>query len=119
MTNSNETEHAIRSLLLKLRQGVEDLSLAKEIIGLLLPGGRPHDFESELWDYKEKLPELLPGATEENKKLFKAEIGDIIKDVVAFHNAYGGYIVFGVADKGKNRLKGCIANLTAVTSIKG
>ena len=43
MTNSNETEHAIRSLLLKLRQGVEDLSLAKEIIGLLLPGGRQHD----------------------------------------------------------------------------
>jgi hypothetical protein len=26
---------------------------------------------------------------------------------VALHNAYGGYILFGIADKGKNRVLGC------------
>ncbi|TRA99917.1 helix-turn-helix domain-containing protein [Rhizobium rhizogenes] len=34
------------------------------------------------------------------------ETSEIIKDAVAFHNAFGGYIVFGVADKGKSRLRG-------------
>jgi hypothetical protein len=107
VNNSKANELSVRSLLETLRQSVDDLSLTKDVVTHLLPEGRPHDFETQLWDYKEKLPVLPPTPSELDKKTFKAELGDIIKDAVAFHNAYGGYIIFGVSDKGKDRLKGC------------
>lgn len=106
MNRLKENDHAIRPSLEKLRQCVDDLSLTAEILGLLLPNGTPHEFETDLWDYKEKLPALPRTPTEADRKLYKGEIGDIIKDAVAFYNAFGGYIVFWVADKGKNRLPG-------------
>ncbi len=85
---------------------VDDLNSTSEVISLLIPNGKPHDAEKQLWDYKEKIPTLPEQVTDEARKEFNAELGDIIKDTIAFHNAYGGYIVFGVADKGKARLKG-------------
>jgi hypothetical protein len=33
-------------------------------------------------------------------------LAELVKDAVAFHNAFGGYILFGVTDKGRNRLVG-------------
>jgi hypothetical protein len=107
MNDSEANEFTVRSLLATLRQNVDNLSLTKDLITNLLPNGQPHGFESQLWDYKEKPPVLPSPASKTDKKTFKSEIGDIIKDAVAFHNAYGGYIIFGVADKGKDRLKGC------------
>jgi predicted HTH transcriptional regulator len=106
MDKQKECSQAIRPTLEKLRQCVDDLSLTPEILGLLLPNGIPHEFESDLWDYKEKLPSLPQAPTDADRKLHKAELGDIIKDAVAFYNAFGGYIVFGVTDKGKNRVPG-------------
>ncbi|TCQ12578.1 putative DNA-binding protein [Rhizobium sp. PP-F2F-G36] len=100
------SEMSNAELMKRLRVLVDDLTITSEVIHLLLPNGRPHDSEKQLWDYKEKLPSLPEQVTDEIRKAFNAELGDIIKDTVAFHNAYGGYIVFGVADKGKSRLKG-------------
>ncbi|MGV3550166.1 RNA-binding domain-containing protein [Rhizobium sp.] len=90
-----------------MRNYVDALDLTQSVIERLMPGGRPYLAEKQLWDYKERLPYLpLERVTDEDRKAYNAEIGDIIKDVVSFHNAYGGYIVFGVADKGDDRIKG-------------
>jgi hypothetical protein len=94
------------ALINRLRFIVDDLNLTPEVISLLIPNGKPHDGEKQLWDYKEKLPSLPEVVNDEARKSFNAELGDIIKDTISFHNAYGGYIVFGVADKGKDRIKG-------------
>ncbi|WP_077067060.1 RNA-binding domain-containing protein [Pseudorhizobium marinum] len=90
----------------RLRVLVDDLVLTSEVLTLLLPDGKPHDAENQLWDYKENLPALPTDGGDNPRKVFDAQLGDIVKDAVAFHNAYGGYIVFGVTDKGKARVKG-------------
>ncbi|TIM26512.1 MAG: hypothetical protein E5Y63_28870 [Mesorhizobium sp.] len=102
-----EPEIAFSTLLATLRHFVDELAITDEVLRTLLPGGSPHNSETALWDYKENIPVLPPSPKDEDRKKHKAELGDIIKDVLAFHNAYGGYIVFGVADKGKNRVRGC------------
>lgn len=102
---------ATSELLAGLRHSIDDLALSPEVLEALLPGGKPHLGEKQLWDYKEKLPTLPEKVDDESRKVYNAELGDLIKDAVAFHNAYGGYIVFGVADKGGSRLKGCEAVL--------
>lgn len=101
-------ELSTSELVNRLRVLVDDLAITPEVLSLLLPQGKPHDAEKQLWDYKEKLPLLPEKVTDDDRKIFNSELGDIIKDAVAFHNAYGGYIVFGVADKGKVRLKGIL-----------
>src|SRR4051794_3503584 len=103
---SMRVEAVTGPLAAQLRGWIDDLKLDGEVVAALLPSGRPHDYESQLWDYKEKLPALSDKPTEEDRKQHKFEIGDVIKDAAAFHNAYGGYIVFGVFDKGKQRVKG-------------
>lgn len=99
-------ETTTKQLIRDLRHHVEALSLTTEVVDALIPAGRPHDSEKQLWDYKEKLPSLPEKVTDEIRKIYNAEVGDLIKDAIAFHNAFGGYIVFGVADKGKDRIKG-------------
>lgn len=106
-TISPAVDPATSQLLINLRTLVDVLALNDEVVSALLPSGRPYDFESQLWDYKEKFPTLPDKPTEVDRKQHKAELGDIIKDVVAFHNAFGGYIVFEVKDKGKERVPGC------------
>jgi AAA domain/Putative DNA-binding domain len=102
-----ESDRSTQALLNELRILVDELALTEQVVTAILPNGRPHEFESALWDYKEKLPVLPPQPTEEHKRQYRADVGDIIKDVVAFHNCYGGYIVFGVADRGSQRVRGC------------
>ncbi len=89
------------------RRAVEEGALDGDVVKLLLPGGRPLDQEGSLWDYKRGVPIILDRASPEQRDYYKYELSAIIKDVVSFHNAYGGYIIFGVEDKGKDRLKGC------------
>jgi hypothetical protein len=101
------SDRSIQVLLDELRVLVDDLALTEQVVAAILPNGKPHEFESVLWDYKEKLPILPMQPTEEHQRQYRADIGDIIKDVVAFHNCYGGYIVFGVADRGGQRVRGC------------
>lgn len=104
---SDALDKGAAQLLSSLRHFVDDLDLSERVIGALLPKGAPHAFETELWDYKERLPHLPDSPDEAARKRHKAELGDIIKDAVAFHNAYGGYIIFGIADSGSDRVVGC------------
>jgi hypothetical protein len=104
---SGSVDRSVASILSELRNLVDELALTRDVLRSVLPGGQPHSFESQLWDYKEKLPVIPEKPTEEEKTRYKAELGELTKDVVAFHNAYGGYILFGITDKGRNRVCGC------------
>src|ERR1700740_1500706 len=106
----SERDAPISQTLVELRHLVDELALTDDVLNALLPRGRPHDFESELWDFKERLSVLPDRPTDDEKKVHKGEIGELLKDALAFHNAYGGYIVFGVTDKGRHRLVGCEAD---------
>jgi hypothetical protein len=54
--------------LKELRQCVDELALNEEVVELLLPSGQPHDIETALWDYKEKLPTLPESGSVDDKK---------------------------------------------------
>ena len=64
----------------------------------LLPRGRPHKYESRLWDYKRKLPSSLSDRkrTDRDVKQHKLDMAEVVKDAVAFYNSFGGYLVAGV-----------------------
>lgn len=51
------------------------------------------DYESELWDYK---LEVAPT---------KLGLAEFTRDVIAFYNSHGGYLIVGVADGGE--IRGC------------
>ncbi len=89
-----------------LKVAVDNRALLPNVLKLLFPGGRPFDCEGQLWDYKVEVPILGVDPLEAEKQTHRIAIGELVKDAVAFHNAYGGYIVFGVKDKGNNRLVG-------------
>ena len=89
-----------------LKVAVDNRALTPEVLSLLLPSGKPYDFEGQLWDYKSKVPVMGSEPDGVEKQAHRLAIGELIKDAVAFHNAYGGYIVFGVSDRGRNRLVG-------------
>jgi len=75
-------------------------SLEKIVLDELLPKGQPHEYEKQLWDYKESLP-TLPKVGKPNKTLlnkFNYKLSEIIKDAVSFYNSYGGYLLIGVSD---------------------
>ena len=68
------------------------------VLAELLPEGQPHQYEKQLWDYKLEIPTravaVRLGAQEE--RLFEVRMAELIKDVVAFFNTCGGYVVVGV-----------------------
>lgn len=99
----------IKRLLDELKNLVEVGSIGSEITRLVLPNGVPFGFETELFDYKEILPTLNDRPSTDERKEYAASIDGIIKDIIAFHNSYGGYILFGVKDKGPDNKKivGC------------
>ena len=70
-------------------------NLGKEVIEELLPDCKPHDYEKQLWDYKELLP-VLPVVVKPNNTMlseFNFKMDEIVKDVVSFYNSYGGYLL--------------------------
>ncbi|HBN8384872.1 RNA-binding domain-containing protein [Pseudomonas nitroreducens] len=77
--------------------------MGTDVIEALLPKGVPLEYERELWDYKLLLPQKCKGKklTAEEAAVYDGALCEIIKDVVAFHNSYGGYIVVGVKDSPK------------------
>lgn len=105
-SRSANRELALGDTMISLRGYVDDLALTPSVRDLLIPNGKPHDGETQLWDYKEDVPILHERPNEDQRRDFNAEIGDLIKDAVSFHNAYGGYIVFGVKNKGGDRTRG-------------
>lgn len=90
----------------RLKNAVEDRLLLTSVIDLIIPNGKPYDTETQLFDYKLEAPAMGDQPTKEEKEQHAISIAELVKDAVAFHNAHGGYIVFGVADKGANRLVG-------------
>ncbi|WP_158177643.1 RNA-binding domain-containing protein [Pseudomonas viridiflava] len=77
--------------------------IGTSVIEALLPKGVPLEYERELWDYKLLLPQKTKGKklTQEESAIHDGALCEIIKDAVAFHNSYGGYIVIGVKDSPK------------------
>jgi len=92
-----------RELLKYVNEGRHD----RAVLDIVLPGGFPLEYETALWDYKRKLPntsgKFIEGADEPNE----GEICELVKDVVAFYNSFGGYIVAGVGEFEKNPIYGC------------
>lgn len=89
-----------------LKVCVDNLSINEEVLAYLIPKGRPLDCEGLLWDYKVKFPILKESPTQKEKEDHKICIAEMVKDAVSFYNSFGGYIIFGVKDKGKNRVVG-------------
>lgn len=84
----------------KLYSFVKDGNLTEEVISALLPDGDPIEYERQLWDYKLELPKLPVGtrASAEELSEFNGAMAEVIKDVAAFYNSYGGYILIGVSN---------------------
>lgn len=90
----------------KLHRYALDMCLDTDVLDYLLPNGRPHAYETSLWDYKRHLPNLS-GRGEDLDQQTALEIAEIVKDVVAFHNSYGGYIVAGIDQYADEPVVGC------------
>lgn len=87
-----------------LDKTIRACEISQQVVEKLLPGGNPHSFESDLWDYKLEFPNI---DNSDNKKQYEFKYHGIVKDIVSFHNSYGGYLIFGIKDKGDHRVVGC------------
>ena len=91
---------------------VLDLCLDSKVLAYLLPNGRPHSYETSLWDYKRHLPNTSGRGEATAVQEAALEIAELVKDVVAFYNSYGGYIVAGIDQYAEQPVVGC-TNLDA------
>jgi hypothetical protein len=80
---------------------IKNGDLGRNVLDELLPTGCAHTYEKALWDYKRELPFLaqLRKCSEAEKSSYALGMSHIVKDVVAFYNSHGGYLVIGVDDK--------------------
>ena len=86
----------------RLYQFVKSGEIGSQVADELLPGGEPLLYERALWDYKIKFPS--PTVTKLPDDLHQehiTEVAELIKDVVAFYNSNGGYLLAGVDDKSR------------------
>lgn len=86
-----------------LHQLILDERLDQDILNYILPDRKPHSWESRFWDYKKEAPDTSGRNAESPTR----SIMELIKDVVAFHNSFGGYIVFGIDEKLSDPVIGC------------
>lgn len=70
--------------------------LGTNVLELLLPEGKPIEYERDLWDYKLNFPDPNPGDHTGEDRDFRC--GRLIKHVVAFYNSFGGYLLAGIRD---------------------
>ena len=96
MASTSET--GAFAVLDQVFEHVERGTEGSEILALLLPGDQPYVYESELWDYKETLPTPPEKRDSAESELYKSHMAELVKDVVAFFNSFGGYIIAGVSD---------------------
>ncbi len=94
-SNDHESIFAARLRIFSL---IKKGCLGDEVLAELLPHGQPLLYEKALWDYKESLPIAIPKPTTEQAATHAAKMAEIVKDVVAFYNSHGGYLIAGVAD---------------------
>ncbi|NIE63199.1 RNA-binding domain-containing protein [Burkholderia sp. Ax-1719] len=95
MATANESVFAHKA---RLYGFVRCGQLDEEVLRALLPNGEPLEYERQLWDYKLKLPSLPSSRkpTAEELAEFNGAMAEVMKDVAAFYNSFGGYIVAGV-----------------------
>jgi len=98
----------VQELKQTLFSHVQNTEIGPKVVKLLMAEGNPPHFETELWDFKRKAPELPEKSSQQEKDAHTSEVFELIKDIVSFHNSYGGYIVFGIEDKGPDRIVGCV-----------
>src|ERR1043166_5030537 len=70
-----------------------------EILTLLVPNHRAIEHEDALWDFKQTIH--LDPTKHKTDQDYPANCCAIVKDIVAFYNTFGGYIVIGIDDKTK------------------
>lgn len=70
-------------------QSIFNGEVSENILKILKEDEKFINKESHLWDYKERID-----TTD------KISIGEIVKDIVAFYNTFGGYLIIGVDDSG-------------------
>jgi Schlafen, AlbA_2/AAA ATPase domain len=81
------------------RKIIED-NCTVEIIKYLSNGDRLVEQEDALWDYK-SYANIDPVKKTSALGQFNAHCCELVKDIVAFYNTYGGYLIFGVDDRTK------------------
>jgi hypothetical protein len=91
----------------QLHSYICDMCLDEIILDYLLPNGKPRDYETSLWDYKRQLPNTSGRGDVTEQQTSAAAIAELVKDIVAFYNSYGGYIIAGVDQFAKEPIVGC------------
>jgi hypothetical protein len=90
----------------QLLEQIETGACEESIIELLLPSGKALNFESYVFDYKLNFHLGRDGGTNT-----ECELCEIIKDIAAFHNSFGGYLLLGFrSDKANYELEPWIKN---------
>ena len=93
----------ISELRAQIYEFLETNECSEKVVAALYDGESFIEQEDYLWDYKAALG--IDGA-KPGSKSYQAKVCEIAKDVVAFHNTLGGYLVFGVEDK-TGKILGC------------
>lgn len=91
----------------RLLEFVKAERVDEAVLDVLLPKGRPLDYETALWDYKTKLPNTLGKIVDGADDPDDTAVSELVKDVVSFYNSYGGYILGGVGEFDNDPIKGC------------
>lgn len=91
----------VKTLKQEISRRITEEDFGRKVVELLIPNGVPLTTESELWDFKKEfVGEPKDHAVEKQKK------HEILKDVIAFHNAFGGYLIAGIDEKEAHSLVG-------------
>jgi hypothetical protein len=77
---------------------IQQGAFGSAVLTELLPNGQPHLFEKSMWDYKEELPIPPKNPTPQQIEAHNVKMAGVVKDVVAFYNSLGGFLVVGVKD---------------------
>ncbi|MBD2841604.1 ATP-binding protein [Erythrobacter rubeus] len=91
----------------RIFQYIQEGRLDSDVLAIVLPDSAPLEYEGALWDYKRTFPNVVgknfPSVDPPDDKA----IAELMKDVVAFHNSYGGYILAGVGEGINDPIVGC------------
>lgn len=90
---------SILLLSIRISDYVSEGYLGPNLVTELLPQGKALSTERELWDYKVEFPRNLPvKPNPTQKKQRDLAMASLMKDVAAFYNTHGGYILVGIDD---------------------
>lgn len=93
--------NSISSIKTSVSKMIVEEDIGRRVIDTIIPNGIPLGTESEMWDYKR---EIIGENLEQTDK--KLKYHELLKDVVSFHNGYGGYIISGIDEKKDSPLVG-------------